>query len=1223
MASKVRKFVKARLATDGTDGKPKLSLAQVEDMFVNKLMEKCNLVERDILRVFRRFDTDGSGFLSTDELSAAIHLYLNGVDRAQVAELVSHYDVDHDGHISLEEFTSFLISRTSPDKNSWQTVDTLIEKHAGRVKKGAPVDESNFAAGNDQNLDNSNDQSFDEEIDHPAQQQSTSHKASVFLQNTKAFLLKRAQEARMEGLIPAQERLSMHLAPLAESVARSILSKAFQPYMSSGPRVDSPAFARVLTKFTYPGSPPPRKDVVQFLFELCRDGKERADPDMLVDMIFAKGGTQINKWGFIQNVVAATDTGRPAVGRGPFVRREGDLPARVTDVPYRVNTPQSRTALAAPSDFDPRLIERSAQKPSYSIARDFVYGINLNVYSGEPVVYLPESNQEVLYAAGALMIVHDLQNSTQAYFDGHTDDITCFSISTDGVLVASGQMGKNPFVLIWETALLPEVHTQGPHSNLEGTPVGLVGRIGKGWFVAGVCATAFSCDNKYLAAIGCDDKHDMGVWSVFNGDLLANIPTAPGIPPQIRSLKWSPISYQNTGFINREHEQSQCDMIVTGGEHNFLRFWSFKRPNKNGLGSALHGRGHSTPKSVGCAPPKSHQCAVYVEQENCQDPVAQQCDVITAGDNGYVYLWREAQCIRASQALADGNAIRSMSLETGPNGQQMLIVGGRGGGVACLDPVSLEMLVTMSVTNSAIKPGTGMPTDAMRRAFVKPLDGIGGQDISSRAKDVPVRRPGSAATMSAKGRQPESHHPMAGRSSGTGRPTSAGPASSQNGIFSQVPGKMVNVKKPQTKDPIKAKSVWKGPALIDEEKPLPAGFKNSPDVLGMTIVRDSGSDPNGPPAEMFILCATGFGKMIRLPLPSAANRRSLDAAASIAAETVMHFHFAPLYGLGVCPPRMVMAPNATLFATGGDDCWMCLWNADTRKQVVRIKARAPIRSLCIDPVGALFAVGLAGGAFTLYACDVSNTAAKTIRSQGKSVAAFQRATDYFFETNLVEHVHRRDCKEDIADIKFSPNGRMLAVASHDNYIDIYAIKYTKGSLQHPTTDVTAKHMKRLRGHSSAVLHIDWSRDNRLLQSSCAAHEILYWDIAQGRQLLSSQDCVEADTDWATESCHLGFSVMGIWGGGNQKGSDINSVDVSRGLGTERNGAGAVVATGDDHGRLQIFNYPCVVKDSPHLTSVGHSSHIMTTKWLENGGRGFLGTTGGNDNSVIVWRIQPK
>ncbi len=335
-----------------------------------------------------------------------------------------------------------------------------------------------------------------------------------------------------------------------------------------------------------------------------------------------------------------------------------------------------------------------------------------------------------------------------------------------------------------------------------------------------------------------------------------------------------------------------------------------------------------------------------------------------------------------------------------------------------------------------------------------------------------------------------------------------------------------------------------------------------------------------------------------------------------------YFHFAPLYAVGVAPPRMIMAPSSTLFATGGDDCWLCLWNADKRSLIVRAKTPAPIRSLSIHPSGALIAAGLSGGAVTVFACNVSNTAAKSIRSQAKSAAAFQRATDFVFETILTEHCTRRDCREDIADVKFSPNGRMLAVASHDNFIDVYGVSLTQGNLQKVHTDIAVKYLKRLRGHSSCVLHVDWSVDNRSLRSSCGAHELLFWDVAEGCQRLSSaSDCTEGDIEWATESCHLGFNIMGMWGAGNQKGSDINTVDVSRGLGLERGGAGALLATGDDHGRLCISNYPCVVKDAPRVTVVAHSSHVMSTKWLESQGRGLLATTGGNDATAIIWRVR--
>ena len=162
------------------------------------------------------------------------------------------------------------------------------------------------------------------------------------------------------------ERLGQHIAPLAESTARTMLTKAFRPFMKNSTRVDLSSFARVISRFTYPGSPPPRREVVKFLYDLCCDeGHEKADPDLLVDMLFDKGGVHINRFGFAQDVPAPTDTGRPAVEKGPFIKKDGDPTPPITAVPYRVITPKSATALAAPSDFDPRLIDNLLMRPKW------------------------------------------------------------------------------------------------------------------------------------------------------------------------------------------------------------------------------------------------------------------------------------------------------------------------------------------------------------------------------------------------------------------------------------------------------------------------------------------------------------------------------------------------------------------------------------------------------------------------------------------------------------------------------------------------------------------------------------------------------------------------------------------------------------------------------------------------------------------------------------------
>ena len=71
-----------------------MNLIQLENLFIEKLTEKYKLTKRDIKRAFAKFDTDGSGYLSVSELTEAIHLFLNGVSRELVAELVRRYDVD-------------------------------------------------------------------------------------------------------------------------------------------------------------------------------------------------------------------------------------------------------------------------------------------------------------------------------------------------------------------------------------------------------------------------------------------------------------------------------------------------------------------------------------------------------------------------------------------------------------------------------------------------------------------------------------------------------------------------------------------------------------------------------------------------------------------------------------------------------------------------------------------------------------------------------------------------------------------------------------------------------------------------------------------------------------------------------------------------------------------------------------------------------------------------
>ena len=111
--------------------------------------------------------------------------------------------------------------------------------------------------------------------------------------------------------------------------------------------------------------------------------------------------------------------------------------------------------------------------------------------------------------------------------------------------------------------------------------------------------------------------------------------------------------------------------------------------------------------------------------------------------------------------------------------------------------------------------------------------------------------------------------------------------------------------------------------------------------------------------------------------------------------------------------------------------------------------------------------------------------------------------------------------------KYSPDAQLLAVGSHDNYIDVYT-----------TADYRRKYS--LRKHSSFITHMDWTADSKYLQSNCGGFELLYWDMTQGKQMPDGSSKLR-DGDWATWTCTLGWPVQGIWRP-TMNATDINSVD---------------------------------------------------------------------------------
>lgn len=113
---------------------------------------------------------------------------------------------------------------------------------------------------------------------------------------------------------------------------------------------------------------------------------------------------------------------------------------------------------------------------------------------------------------------------------------------------------------------------------------------------------------------------------------------------------------------------------------------------------------------------------------------------------------------------------------------------------------------------------------------------------------------------------------------------------------------------------------------------------------------------------------------------------------------------------------------------------------------------------------------------------------------------------------------------------YSPDGKLLAVGSHDNKIYVFNTKSYKKEVKKDCT-----------GHSSFITSLDWSQDSTWIRSNCGAYELLFFNLKKkGDPRDPSGASNTTGVEWSNQTNKLGWNVEGIFPKGCD-GSHINSV----------------------------------------------------------------------------------
>jgi HELP motif len=301
-----------------------------------------------------------------------------------------------------------------------------------------------------------------------------------------------------------------------------------------------------------------------------------------------------------QVVTRAAEPTSPLIARGPFIpvsdspvlngKRTTVGTARPNNntnnnsnstIPRRMRYRHCKTHVAPPSDFDLSLVARSSRLPNAHLTLDCVRGFRGD---GRGPNLCAAAHGRVIYTVAAVAVVWSPHNSSststsassaqgqQSYFLGHTDDISAVSVTRQGIVAVTGQSGRTPCVCVWTVPGCVLLARLGAGFLQRGVSACAVTTVAPTLSEVAASTSTSSSDTLRVAAVGCDDHHMLGVWTVSGKDvtLLCDAPAQNGSPPLVSALQFG-------------HTGSE---LISVGESGHCKFWTIT-PAERGVGGKI------------------------------------------------------------------------------------------------------------------------------------------------------------------------------------------------------------------------------------------------------------------------------------------------------------------------------------------------------------------------------------------------------------------------------------------------------------------------------------------------------------------------------------------------------------------------------------------------------------------------------------------------------------
>lgn len=138
--------------------------------------------------------------------------------------------------------------------------------------------------------------------------------------------------------------------------------------------------------------------------------------------------------------------------------------------------------------------------PNVNLDIQYVYGYR-SYDTRDNLRYSP--NGDIVYHTAGCGISLNKNKNTMKVTTAHNDDITCLDLNMSQNIVATGEMGRHPSLIVWDPATM---ETKA---------------VFKGNLEKNIGAVAISKSGKYVAATSESDYHEIAVYDIAKNSLVA------------------------------------------------------------------------------------------------------------------------------------------------------------------------------------------------------------------------------------------------------------------------------------------------------------------------------------------------------------------------------------------------------------------------------------------------------------------------------------------------------------------------------------------------------------------------------------------------------------------------------------------------------------------------------------------------------------------------------